>query len=243
VKCGELIGAGVSRKISKLAELEVGKFEVKSQTCPDSENEETELSVKPCKKRARSPDTQTSNKRIKRENVSAQVSTATRVIEIKSPSKYWFSLTNKPSKIIYIPINSTNQTINEFFIQENLIDEYDSSNVELKPDGYRAELVSMETNILELHSNIYTIVWDFCAFGEYECDDCGRGWKSAQSYLADGMKCQNRGCSDDLVYAHKRTVKGGPSSGEGGGEHREDLCGRCRRLGHRCGNRFRDNLF
>lgn len=154
----------------------------------------------------------------------------------QSSSKYWFNLRmnrNNPSQRIHIPKNSADQTINNFFIQESLIGEQELSYIELKPDGFRAELVSMETNILELHQNMYTIVRDFCAFGEYRCPHCGRNWRSANSYVSDGMKCQ-RGCNV-LVYAHKRTVKEGPSTGEiGGAPHREDLCGRCRRLGYSC---------
>jgi len=87
VKCNELIDTGVSRKsskatnseipkpndfpcvsVKKFAELAVGEFENKSQSCPESENEETDLSVKRCKKRARSPDTTITNKKVKIEN-------------------------------------------------------------------------------------------------------------------------------------------------------------------------------
>jgi len=156
---------------------------------------------------------------------------------------YWFRL-NKPPRKIYIPKNSTNQTINYFFIENNLIGEreHETSEIELKPDGYRAELVGMNDYILELHRNTYTIVRDFCAFGEYRCKHCRRNWRSANSYPADGMKC-GRGCSEDLVYAHTRTVKGGPRLTEGGGDHREDLCGRCRRLGYNCKNMYGGTVF
>lgn len=90
--CSELISTGVPRSVSKaisrtiikpkdlpyisdekIVELESGKFENKSQQCPGSENEEPDEFVKPCKKRARSPETEITNKKVKRENDDFQI--------------------------------------------------------------------------------------------------------------------------------------------------------------------------
>ena len=81
VKCSDLISTGVPRSdftatnstvLKQKFKLQSGEFKNIIQSCPESENEELDLVVKPCKKRARSPETEITSKKVKYNQISSK---------------------------------------------------------------------------------------------------------------------------------------------------------------------------
>ena len=83
-------------------------------------------------------------------------------------------------------------------------------------------------------------------FGEYQCSDCNRWWKSANSWRGFAQECNNCG---NGVHAHKQTrlqprefdlrdfdVFNYDFDYYCDKSHPQSLCGKCKRIGHYCGN-------
>ncbi|CAH0563910.1 unnamed protein product [Brassicogethes aeneus] len=70
--------------------------------------------------------------------------------------------------------------------------------------------------------------------GEYKCPICNRTWMSGNSWPNMGQKCQQ--CHINVI-PHKQSPRkkpDGPYISVPSREHRQDLCEKCKQLGHIC---------
>lgn len=75
-------------------------------------------------------------------------------------------------------------------------------------------------------------------FGEFYCERCNHRWSSGYAWEGKGQQCLT--CLDMILPARlrplrrtRRNIKGEP--------HKEDLCQRCKELGHNCQNAVQDD--
>ncbi|CAM4712397.1 unnamed protein product [Leuciscus chuanchicus] len=72
-------------------------------------------------------------------------------------------------------------------------------------------------------------------FGEYRCPKCNRTWMSGNSWPNMGQECTK--CHIN-VLAHKQTPLEKPDGldkSDLSKHHPQDLCEKCKKLGHYCG--------